>query len=155
MYPLYQDTYTVFLNPYSKNINPIEVLSSAQNNGASFFDPALDVGDYCTITLTAQAINPQTEPYYIIFKLPMSLTPQNDQLSPAFPSCPFEFCLTEPNINYVVIKTLADPLSFAVNIKNYPIAISRTDTIFEGLVIEGGRIAGKLIYNITSAIKWK
>jgi hypothetical protein len=125
------------LDPHSKNANPTEVLSVDDANTVSFFDSALDVGDYGSITLTAQTITSTTQisPYFVLFKLPSDLTPENNQIASAFSSCPFEICLTAPDINYVAVKTTSDPLTLKVNIKDYPLAASQQDTVFEGLVI--------------------
>jgi hypothetical protein len=150
----------VFLNPYANNSNPQSYPSVDNANTVAFFDPLLDVGDYGAITLKAQAVsgNALTAPYYVLFKLPSFLPLENTQLASAFSSCPpsgFELCLTAPDINYVMVKAIINPQTFKVYIKNYPISVQKADTIFEGHVIESGRFTGKIVYNITSAFRWR
>jgi len=50
----------------------------------------LDVGDYGVITLTAQTVsgNPLTSPYFVIYKLPTFLNPENNQITNPFNVCP-------------------------------------------------------------------
>jgi len=85
----------------ANNSAPLSYDSVDNQSIVNFFDPALDVGDYGAITLKAQSVsgNVLTAPFYIIYKLPSYLTPENSQLVNAFKSCPvalFELCVSVP-----------------------------------------------------------
>jgi len=54
-----------------------------------------------------------------------------------------------------MVKVRINPATFQVFIKNYPISISQKDSFFEALVIEQGRLTGKLMYNISGSFRWK
>jgi hypothetical protein len=126
----------------------------------NFFESALSVGNYGAISLTAQSLtgNYLTDPYYVIFKLPPYLPPENNQVSTAFKVCStalFELCITSPEIQYVLVKARSSPSSFQVYIRNYPAYTSQVDSLFYASVIEQGRYVGKIIYNITGNYRWK
>jgi hypothetical protein len=53
-----------------------------------------------------------------------------------------------------MVKVKTNLSNFQVFIKNYPISISLTDSLFEAMVIEQGRYTGKLIYNISASFRW-
>ena len=117
IYPLYSSKYTVFLDPNSNNSSPANYASVDNDQIVSFFDPLLDAGDYGAITLTAQTLsgNALTAPYYVIYKLPNFLNPENNQLASAFKLCNpalFELCLTAPDIQYVMVKAKTNPSTF-------------------------------------------
>jgi hypothetical protein len=78
------------LDPQSKNPSPLLYQSQDSSTTVSFFDPALSVGANGAITLKAQAVsgNTLTAPFYVIYKLPSYLPPENTQVPPAFKSCP-------------------------------------------------------------------
>ena len=116
-------------------------------NLVNFFDAGLSVGMYGSIALTAQSLtgNYLNDPFYVIFKLPTYLPPENNQVTSPFKLCPttqFELCITSPEINYVLVKVKGSPSSFQVFIRNYPSSISQEDSLFQASVIEQGRYTG-------------
>jgi hypothetical protein len=90
VYPLYVGKYSIFLDPYSNNTAPIKKLSVDNQTIVNFFDPTLSVGNYGPITLTAQSLtgNYLPDPFYVIFKLPPYLPPENNQTAYPFQLCP-------------------------------------------------------------------
>lgn len=156
-YLLFHDTYTIFLDPHLNHSSPPRIPSINDPSTDPFFDPVLDVGDYGAITLTATTItgNSLVNPYFVIFQLPSYLTPEDNQVSWPFSSCTSELCLTAPEIHYVMVKTTSSPVTLKVYIKNYPIAASQSDSLFEAIVIEEGRYTGKILYNISAAFGWQ
>jgi hypothetical protein len=92
------------------------------------------------------------DPYYVIFKLPSYLPVDSNQIANPFNLCPtalFDLCITATEVNYVLVKAKANPASFKVFIRNYPLSISQVETFFQASVIEQGRYTGEIIYNIT------
>lgn len=147
IYPLYSANYPIFLDPYASNTAPIKTLRVDDQNLVNFFDPALSVGMYGPVTLTAQSLTGSylDDPFYVIFKLPSYLPPENNQVANPFKLCPavqFEICITSPEINYVLVKAKGSPSSFQVFIRNYPLSISQKDSLFQALVIEQSRYTG-------------
>lgn len=147
IYPLYSSKYTIFLDPYANNTAPITALTVDDQNLVNFFDPALSVGMYGPVTLTAQSLtgNYLNDPFYVVFKLPAYLPLENNQVTNPFKLCPvakFELCITSPEISYVLVKVKGSPSSFQVFIRNYPLSISQKDSLFQALVIEQGRYTG-------------
>lgn len=85
----------------TNNSAPTNILSMDNETMIDIFDPLLDVGDPGAITLRAQTISNAVlaDPYYVIYKLPGILTPENNQVGTTFQSCPtsvFELCITSP-----------------------------------------------------------
>ncbi len=97
-------------------------------------------------------------PFYMLVKLPSYLPVANDQISPSFASCPasnFEYCVASPDVNYALVKTTMNQSFFSLNIKDYPLGISQTDTYFYSMIIEEGRYAGNLEHIISEEKRWK
>jgi len=89
--------------------------------------------------MKAEKITPSAlPPFYMLVKLPKYLPVQNGQILPAFASCPpanFEYCVSAPDINYVLVKTTTNPSFFDINIKDYPLGISQDDSFFYSMII--------------------
>jgi hypothetical protein len=76
IYPLYKQTFRIFLDPNAQNTNPT-IYSSVDDPSVRFFQNGLDVGDYGPIVMTAQTVSglPITKPFFMLIKLPKFLTP--------------------------------------------------------------------------------
>lgn len=124
----------------------------------NFFNAGLDVGDPGTILMKAESINAATTlPFYMLVKLPKYLPIANEQLTPAFASCPlsnFEYCVSSPDVNYALVKTIVNQSFFSINIKDYPISISQVDSFFYSMIVEQGRWAGNLEHIISEEKRW-
>jgi hypothetical protein len=75
-YPLYKQTYRVFLDPRSQNVAPT-IYPSVDPTNIQFFQTGKDVGDYGSIAMNAQTVtgNPVTQPFHMLIKLPLYLIP--------------------------------------------------------------------------------
>ncbi len=89
IYPLYKQTYRVFLDPRPKNGAPI-TYPSVDDPSSQFFEDNKDVGDYASILMNAHTVSgsPVTNPYYMLVKLPPYLDPEDNQIASAFSVCP-------------------------------------------------------------------
>lgn len=89
IYPLYKQTYRVFLDPRPKNGAPV-TYPSVDDPSSQFFEDNKDVGDYASILMNAHTVsgNPVTNPYYMLVKLPPYLDPEDNQIASAFSVCP-------------------------------------------------------------------
>ena len=94
----------------------------------------------------------------MIVKLPPYLpVPYDTTAMPAFASCPlsnFEYCVTVPDLNYVLVKARMSPSYFDVKIIDYPLSISQTDSKFYSMIIESGRYKGNIEYIIGKEKRW-
>ena len=83
----------------------------------------------------------------MLVKLPNYLPIANEQLTPAFASCPssnFEYCVSSPDVNYALVKTIVNQSFFTINVKDYPLGISQVDSYFYSMVVEEGRWTGNI-----------
>lgn len=94
----------------------------------------------------------------MLVKLPPYLPVPYDTITvPAFVSCPlsnFEYCVTAPDINYVLVKARVNPSFFEVKINDYPLGISQQDSKFYSMIIESGRYKGNIEYIISKEKRW-
>ena len=94
----------------------------------------------------------------MLVKLPPYLpVPYDDTVNPAFVSCPpsnFEYCVSAPDVNYVLVKARTNPCFFEIKIKDYPLGISQSDSKFYSMIIEAGRYKGDIEYIISPEKRW-
>ena len=94
----------------------------------------------------------------MLVKLPPYLpVPYDDLANPAFVSCPpsnFEYCVAAPDVNYVLVKARMNPSFFEINIKDYPLGISQSDSKFYSMIIESGRYNGNIEYVMGIDKRW-
>ena len=159
IYPLYEQTYTIFIDPQPENTSPITV-PSADDGTVQFFQTGLDVGDYGSINLNAHTVtsNTITKPFYTLVKLPSYLIPDDSQLGTPYSSCPspaFEYCVSSSELHYLLVKGMYNSSYFYPNIKDYPISISQSDSLFYSYIYEDGLLTGIIEHNISAAFKWQ
>lgn len=89
IFPLYKQTYRIFLDPRPKNGAPV-TYPSVDDPSVQFFEAGKDVGDYGSIFMNAHTVSgsPVTQPFYMLVKLPDYLDPEDNQIASAFTVCP-------------------------------------------------------------------
>lgn len=120
---------------------------------------ALDVGDQGKIQMKAETITAGAVlPFYMLVKLPPYLpVPYDTTAVSAFASCPlsnFEYCVSAPDVNYVLVKARMNPSFFEIKINDYPLGISQQDSKFYSMIIESGRYKGNIEYIISREKRW-
>lgn len=110
--------------------------------------------------LTSHTVSsdPLNNPYYTLVKLPSYLPPENSQVTSPFPLCPtaaFEYCVSVPEINYLLIKGIFNASQYQVYIKDFPISISQDDSYFYASVIQEGRLTGIVEHVISADYRWQ
>lgn len=155
---LYRDTFELFLDPQSKT-SPGLLTTSMDASTNQFFTLGQDVTDVNGyLYFTAQSFSvPVTGSYYFVVKLPPYLQVQNNQLAPTsfFDCSPMSFvwCISLPEINYVVVRSLVNGSIFKPYLTHNPMSISQVSSYFYADVWQDRRFVGTVTYEI-SPTRW-
>lgn len=158
VYELYRDSFELFLDPQPKVAAGLTA-NSMDLNTNQFFTSSSDVTDADGyLYLTAESFNtPVSGNFYFVVKLPPYLQVQNNQIAPTgfFECSPLSFvwCITMPEINYVVVNCLANGSIFKPHLVNNPMSISLDHSYFYNDVWEDRRYVGTVTYDI-SPTRW-
>lgn len=145
------------MDPQSKVVGL--TANSIDPNTNQFFTISTDVTDLNGyLYLTAQTFTtPVSGNFYFVVKLPPYLQVQNNQIAPTgFFDCSslsFLWCITMPEINYVVVNSIANGSIFKPYITNNPMSISLSNSYFYNDVWADRRYVGTVTYDI-SPTRW-
>jgi hypothetical protein len=158
VFELYRDSFELFLDPQN-TVSPGLLANSMDLNTNQFFTMGTDVGDTNGyLSMTAQSFSvPVSGNYYFVVKLPSYLQVQNNQIAPGgFFDCSsmsFVWCITMPEINYVIVNSLVNGSIFKPYLTNNPMSISQVDSYFYNYVWQDKRYVGTVTYDI-SPTRW-